>query len=207
VTARLLLVLLLSQDRPVLPAGLDTNDWVSYQGQGLKEIDRHPEVALSYFAFAARLDPSVAEPLLGQYAAWWRLHKKLQNRLWEHPDRALSDTVQADSVLSAERWRDEADLRNPFAPQAVLTWAAPKRILLNPWDPFQLGLAAFFRGDWNQTILCSVTWSAVSPTAWVVRSPRTVIAHSRWRTSGGGATLRTISTRYWHISARWSGPK
>ncbi len=156
-----------SQGRPRLPAGADTNDWMSYNEQGLREIDRHPRDALKYFEYAARLDPSVAEPLLGQYAAWWRLHSKLQNRIWS------AKPSETDSARATERWLDEADLRNPFAPQGVLTWTAPKRIVLSPFHPFTRGLAAFFQGRWHDAVTeftRSLDWKPVHPGAYRYRA-------------------------------------
>lgn len=100
---RVLLICALSQSRLSLPEGADTNDWKSYQQQGLREIDRHPARALQYFDRAAQLDPSVAEPLLGRYAAWWRMHSALKNRFWH------DKPTMTDSALATERWLDEAD--------------------------------------------------------------------------------------------------
>lgn len=140
---------LTSQARPRLPVDADSNDWMAYYQEGLRKIDRRPREALHYFEYAARLDPSVAEPLLGRYAAWWRLHPKLQNRLWSAKPTKQSET---DSAIAAERWRAEADVRNPFAPQGVLTWIAPRRIRVSPFNPFERGLAAFFNGQWDQSV-------------------------------------------------------
>ncbi len=140
------LVALLGQGRPRLPADRDTNDWISYQEQGLREIDRRPGIALRYFEFAARLDPSVAEPLLGRYAAWWRLHGRLKNRMW-------SDTpTETDSAIATEKWLDEADLRNPFVRQGVLSWTAPRRHVIDVDDAFSRGLGAFLRGQWQESV-------------------------------------------------------
>lgn len=135
-----------SQDRPPLSPGSDTNDWVSYNERGLREIDRHPDRALRYFEYAARLDPSVAEPLLGRYAAWWRSHGRLKNRMWSDKPSLT------DSAVATERWLDEADLRNPFVRQGVLTWTAPKRTVLSVWSSFNRGVAAFFRGQWQMSV-------------------------------------------------------
>jgi tetratricopeptide (TPR) repeat protein len=170
VTGFLLVVALLCQERPRLPADRDTNDWVSYNEQGLREIDRHPDRALRYFEYAARLDPSVAEPLLGRYAAWWRSHGRLKNRMWSDKP---SDT---DSAVATEQWLDEADLRNPFVRQTVLTWTAPRRVAVNPFHSFTRGLAAFFGGEWS--------WSVQEFTASIERKPENlpeVLAAYRYR--------------------------
>ena len=143
---RVLLIFALSQSRLSLPEGADTNDWKSYQQQGLREIDRHPARALQYFDRAAQLDPSVAEPLLGRYAAWWRMHSALKNRFWH------DKPTMTDSALATERWLDEADLKNPFASQALLTWTAPKKVRINPYHPFNRGLVAFFSDNWQASV-------------------------------------------------------
>jgi hypothetical protein len=161
VTGFLLVVALLCQDRPKLREGSDTNDWVAYNEQGLHEIDRHPRKALQYFEYASRLDPSVAEPLLGRYAAWWRSHGRLKNRMW------FDKPTLTDSAVAAEQWLDEADQRNPFAPQGVLTWTVPRRIVIDPFHSFNRGLAAFFGGDW--------TWSVREFTVTIERKPENLL--------------------------------
>ena len=112
----------------------------------MKELDRRPAIAETYFAYAARLDPSVAEPLLGRYAAWWRFRPWLRNTLWQ--DKPTDN----DSTRETEQWRAEADLRNPFVHQSALLWTLPKG-----WDvitdhAFGRGLRAFFRGAWPESI-------------------------------------------------------
>ena len=61
-----------AQRRPTPPPDKDPNDWVSYYQYGLELLPRRPDRAESYFAWASRLDPSVAEPWVGRHAAWWR---------------------------------------------------------------------------------------------------------------------------------------
>jgi tetratricopeptide (TPR) repeat protein len=146
VTGFLLVVALLCQDRPRLPEGSDTNDWVVYNEQGLREIDRHPRKAFQYFEYASRLDPSVAEPLLGRYAAWWRSHGRLKNPMW------FDEPTETDSAIVTETWRDTADLRNPFARQGVLTWTAPRYHVIRVDDALSRGLGAFFRGAWQESV-------------------------------------------------------
>ena len=153
VTRNLLALLLLhaafplaAQERPKLPAGKDTNDWTSYQEQGLREIDRHPGIALRYFEFASRLDPSVAEPLLARYAAWWRFHGNLKNRMW------FDKPSETDSTRVTELWLDDADLRNPFARQGVLTWTLPKRHYIPDDEAYSRGLRAFYYTNWHESV-------------------------------------------------------
>lgn len=183
---------LTSQAKPRLPADADSNDWNAYYQQGLREIERHPREALHYFEYAARLDPSVAEPLLGRYAAWWRLHPKLQNRLWSAKPAKPNET---DSAIAAERWLAEADVRNPFAPQGVLTWTAPKRIVISPFHPFNRGLAAFYKGQWDQSVW-EFTGSLMRDTTALIeyRFRALALAHlGRW--SDGADDLDTLLAR------------
>ncbi len=137
---------LLGQERPPLARGQDPNDWASYYERGTRELDRPPGVAETYFAYAARLDPSVAEPLLGRYAAWWRFRPWLRNYLWQEKP---SNT---DSTRLTEDWLAEADLRNPFVHQGLLLWTLPKHWVIRTDDAFGQGLRAFFHGDWEESV-------------------------------------------------------
>lgn len=112
----------------------------------MKELDRHPAIAEAYFAYAARLDPSVAEPLLGRYAAWWRFRPWLRNHLWQ------DKPTDSDSARETEQWRAEADLRNPFVQQSALLWTLPKGWDVITDNAFGRGLRAFFRGAWQESI-------------------------------------------------------
>ena len=137
---------LAAQSRPSLPSDKDPNDWVAYYERGMRELDRRPLIAEEYFLYAARLDPSVAEPLLGRYAAWWRFHPWLRNRFW------VDKPSETDSALRTEQWLAEADLRNPFAHQGVLLWTMPKGLVFRTEDAYGRGARAFFRGEWQESV-------------------------------------------------------
>lgn len=96
--------------RPQLPRGADPNDWESYFDLGVSLEPRMPGRAEAAFNWAARLDPSRAEPL---FALWAATHFRDINRFERYLDeeeRVLAHpaVVRADSL----RWR--AFLRNPF---------------------------------------------------------------------------------------------
>jgi tetratricopeptide (TPR) repeat protein len=145
--AALLAAPLLGQGRPSLSGGKDSNDWVSYYERGTRELERRPAVAETYFLYAARLDPSVAEPLIGRYAAWWRFRPWLRNPLWR-----LSNPTLTDSTRATEEWLAEAELRNPFAARGVLLWTLPRNWVIKTDDYFGMGVRSFFHGRWAQSV-------------------------------------------------------
>lgn len=138
---------LAAQTRPSLPGGKDSNDWVSYYERGTRELERRPAVAEAYFLYAARLDPSVAEPLIGRYAAWWRSRPWLRTRLWRLPNPTLTDSARA-----TEEWLAEAELRNPFVARGVLLWSLPRNWVIDTEDYFGMGLRSFLHGRWAQSV-------------------------------------------------------
>ena len=152
---------LTAQTRPSLARDKDPNDWTAYYERGTRELDRRPIIADQYFAYAARLDPSVAEPLLGRYAAWWRFRPWLRNRIW------LDKPTENDSTRLTEQWLAEADLRNPFVRQGVLLWTLPKNLEFRTDDAFPRGLRAAFRGEWLESIREFSTAISRDSTQWL----------------------------------------
>ena len=134
--------------RPRLPRSADTLDWVSYYKQGFQELRRNEAtLAESYFAYASRLDPSVPEPLLGRYAAWWKARPWLRNAMWV-TDREASRGAAVDS---AEMWLQRALLLDPFVDRALLIFTVPRgRVLSN--EARALGLLALFRGRPEESV-------------------------------------------------------
>jgi len=151
---------LAAQVRPSLPRDKDPNDWTAYYERGMHELDRRPLIADEYFAYAARLDPSVAEPLLGRYAAWWRSRPWLRNRFW------LDKPTDRDSARLTEAWLAEADLRNPFVQQGVLLWTLPKGLVFRIEDAYPRGVRAYFRGEWQESIRELSTAISSDSTRW-----------------------------------------
>lgn len=96
--------------RPELPRGADVNDWEAYFDLGVSLEPQMPARAEAAFAWAARLDPSRAEPLFALWAATHFRNIGRFERYLEDDEGVVSNPVllRADSM----RWR--AFMRNPF---------------------------------------------------------------------------------------------
>lgn len=151
---------LAAQDQPYLPRDKDPNDWTAYYERGVRELDHRPAIAEAYFAYAARLDPSVAEPLLGRYAAWWRFRPWVRNRLW------LDNPTDSDSARATEEWLAEADLRNPFVHQGLLLWTLPKGWSVRTDDAYGRGIRAYLHGAWDESVREFTTAIGRDATRW-----------------------------------------
>src|SRR5258708_6934114 len=55
--------------RPKLDAGRDTNSAGAYHQHGMLQLAKRPQLAADAFYWAARLDPSIAEPWYGRWCA------------------------------------------------------------------------------------------------------------------------------------------
>ena len=96
--------------RPVLPAGADANDWEAYFDLGAAKFRANPAEAHAAFYWATRLAPERAEPLFGQWAAFWMRDFGRWEQYIRSPERARQrpEVVRADSLLNL------AYMRNPF---------------------------------------------------------------------------------------------
>lgn len=132
-----------TQDRrPRLPRTADSLDWIAYYERGFAEVkNREFALAESYFAYASRLDPTVAEPLVARYGAWWKARPWLRNPMWV-TEREASRGAAVDS---AEAWLRQALLRDPFVDRAPLMLTIPARRVLTD-EARGLGLLALFSG-------------------------------------------------------------
>lgn len=101
--------------RPPLGAGADTNDVFAYHQLGVSLLDKVPARAADAFYWAARLDPSWAEPLYARRLAL----------LMSNPERFLRYLDGSAAVLRAPETRridslyHRALLLNPFLPQRL----------------------------------------------------------------------------------------
>ena len=105
-----------SYDRPRLPRDADPNDWEAYFDFGVSKLQRDRSAATAAFTWAARLNPSRAEPLFAQWVSFWandipKFEKYLQD------DKDVLRDIQ---VARAERWRSLALARNPFVHQGLV---------------------------------------------------------------------------------------
>src|SRR5687768_16506969 len=79
-------------ERPALPRGADPNDWEAYFDEGTRHFERFPSRAAAAFYWSARLDPTRAEPLFAQWAAFyaqdwglWMWYVDEEERLMQRP--------------------------------------------------------------------------------------------------------------------------
>lgn len=110
--------------RPVLPRNADPNDWEAYYDAGVAAINHDPAEADALFAYAARLDPSRAEPLYGRWAAF---HLRDVRRFQQYLDER-EEVVHNPAVVRADSFQLAALARNPFVHRglsAVLFDALP----------------------------------------------------------------------------------
>lgn len=96
---------------PDLPEGADRNDWESWFDLGQSVFVRFPEQARAAFDWAARLDPTRAEPQLGRWAATYMADPGLFSEYvsGRRDVMTLPKVVRTDSLLGL------AYTRNPFA--------------------------------------------------------------------------------------------
>lgn len=78
----------------------DSNDAIAIYNNGLQLIDRDPQKAADAFYWAARLNPTYADPLYGRYAALLLKDQGLLRRWLQRNDRApAKDMRQLDSLV------------------------------------------------------------------------------------------------------------
>ncbi len=95
--------------RPKLDAGRDTNSAGAYHQHGMLHLGKRPQVAADAFYWAARLDPSVAEPWYGR---WCALLLAMQRR--DMFALMNDDSRYSKEVTSIDSLRYEALLREPL---------------------------------------------------------------------------------------------
>ncbi len=111
--------------RPRLVAAADTNDWHAYHLLGLSMLfSSRPKEAADAFYWAARLDPSFAEPLYYQWHALWMSNEDLRRKYKRRDKKALASGI-------AERI-DSLRLRAMFRDPFVLGLGNPVVISLQP---------------------------------------------------------------------------
>ncbi|HSU17756.1 tetratricopeptide repeat protein [Longimicrobium sp.] len=133
--------------RPVLPAGADPNDWSAYFDRGV-ELMNGQEVsqAEGMFRWAARLDPSRAEPL---YAAWVAFHMHDAGRFEEYM-RDDAHVLRKPEVIAADSLQLAALVRNPFVHRGLLALAYQQ--LPGDWadDGFTRAFLEYARGNMDE---------------------------------------------------------
>ncbi len=162
---------LAAQKAPKLPKEMDPNDWVSYYDYGMELINRHPDKAEKYFIYASKLEPSVAEPLVARYAAWWRKRPEMW-KMWLKGDKM----IQKDKgVRRTVGWLDQAKLLNPFVKTTVTIYAIPDDIaeyITAGNDNWDRGWYNFTQGKWRRAARAFSAWLKKHPNSWSARYMR-----------------------------------
>ncbi|HEX6746043.1 MAG TPA: tetratricopeptide repeat protein [Longimicrobium sp.] len=129
--------------RPALKAGADPNDWNAYFDRGVELLKEDARDADEMFAWAARLDPSRAEPLYGRYVAF---HMRDVRRFEEY----LNDNqrvLREPGVMRADSLYFESVVRNPFVHRGLIALAYDQ--LPGEWgnDSFTRAFLEYARGE------------------------------------------------------------
>jgi tetratricopeptide (TPR) repeat protein len=100
-----------AQTQVELKPGADRQHWESWFEAGVDLLRRRPALALDAFRQASRLDPSRAEPLYGQYVAYWMNENYEEYLVYLEGNRAIRRKPE---VQRADSLRILALHRNPF---------------------------------------------------------------------------------------------
>jgi tetratricopeptide (TPR) repeat protein len=136
---------LAAQERPALPRNADPNDWESYFDLGERAFPDRPNQANAAFVWAARLDPTRAEPL----AARWATFYAADQGLWINYLNDEPETLRREAVIANEDHMWLAFVRNPFVHRGleVALLARLGRRLL--WDRATDAFMEYGRGEFD----------------------------------------------------------
>jgi tetratricopeptide (TPR) repeat protein len=132
--------------RPELPRDADPNDWESYFTVGERLFDRAPTEAEAAFIWAARLDPTRAEPLMARWAVFYARDQGLWINYLNDDER----TLRRPDVIGNEDHLHLAQVRNPFVHrglEAALLSMLGRRLL---WDRSTEAFMAYGRGEFGR---------------------------------------------------------
>jgi tetratricopeptide (TPR) repeat protein len=102
---------LAAQDRVPIKPGADRNHWETWFEAGIEQLRVRPALALQAFQQSSRLDPSRAEPLYGQFVAYWMNENYEEYLVYLEGNRAIRRKPE---VQRADSLRTLAVMRNPF---------------------------------------------------------------------------------------------
>jgi tetratricopeptide (TPR) repeat protein len=138
--------------RPQLAAGADTNSWSAYYFHGLTRIEDDPKQAEAAFYWAARLEPTTAEPLYARWAAFWAQDAVRLMRYY----LGQRSVVESREVVAIDSLYERALLRDPFLHRSLekRIWEKAYRDLTDEVyldgptaDPYDRGWRAYMRGE------------------------------------------------------------
>ena len=132
--------------RPPLAPSADTNSWLAYYNYGVAQLRKHPDAAEAGFVWAARIDPSRAEPLLGRWVDWWYRNMGLFRDYLDGKPKGLGSPI----VAQVESLNIRAHQRNPFAPPVLALVLYEKMSGWDYWyDDFSQGLRDYSAGRYD----------------------------------------------------------
>lgn len=132
--------------RPRLDADADTNSWLAYYSYGVARLRHSQDDAEAAFVWAARIDPSRAEPLFGRWVTYWRRNFGLFKRYMKDTLLFIKEpeVIQVDSLLV------RAYQRNPFTPPvtAIVLYERLSGFKYS-FDELSEGLRQYSTGDYE----------------------------------------------------------
>jgi tetratricopeptide (TPR) repeat protein len=167
--------------RPPIGADRDTNSAVAYYDYGVSQLPERPELAADAFDWATRLDPSLAEPWYGRWAAL----------LLAQPARVVGDYLTGQPYLATSKdiqqidsMRYQALLREPLLPmrldamlvaawlQSVSTGEVDLARIRARFGPAAAGWIAYGQGRYPEALREYALAIAQRPRAFGLRAAR-----------------------------------
>ncbi|HEU0299044.1 MAG TPA: tetratricopeptide repeat protein [Longimicrobium sp.] len=129
-----------------LGRGADPNDWESWFTLGDRLFQRQPRQAQAAFEWAARLDPTRAEPLLGRWATFYAQDQGSWIALLQEDE----EIRRRPQVISNELLYHRAHVRNPFVHRGLemALYAMLGRRLW--WDDGTAAFMNYGEGDFRE---------------------------------------------------------
>lgn len=132
--------------RPGLSRGADANDWEAYFEHGERLFERTPTQAAAAFYWAARVDPTRAEPLFAQWATFFARDQGT----WLAYLQEDQEILRRAAVISNDSLLLRAYRRNPFVHrglEAALYAGLGRRLR---WDGGTTAFMNYGEGDFRE---------------------------------------------------------
>jgi len=134
-----------AQERPNLPRDADPNDWESYFDVGERAFPDMPGQAEAAFVWAARLDPTRAEPLLARWATFFARDQGTWINYLNDEER----TLRRDEVIANEEHLWLAYARNPFVHRGLEVALLARLGRRLRWDRATEAFMEYGRGEFR----------------------------------------------------------
>ena len=136
-----------SRERHQLPTVVDTNDWEPYYDIGVQQLTRNRFTAEAAFHWAARLDPTRAEPLFARWVAFYANDPQLFYKSLTGDKDVLRDP----RIQDVNAMRARAIQRNPFVHQGLMI-VAYSNVFRFGDDALTKGWFHYARGELPQAL-------------------------------------------------------